>query len=228
MTRGRGHESSQASSRLSKKSCSGPSRTWRTSAPAKSGPQMWIGYDGLGTSAASPGPSSTHIRCEKPSLAPMVRARLRLGIELDAELAPVEVGDRQSAASGCRGSPSSGGCAGCATASRELVDRDVGRRDVGVAEAEVDDVLAGSPGLDLQRVDRREDVRRQRVDPAELHHVHGTSAAVATPCGMPTTQAVLCPARECSGRRCGRRARRHRRRAARRRRLTTGRDRARE
>ncbi len=33
---------------------------------------MWIGYDGLGTSAASPGPSSTHIRCEKPSLAPMV------------------------------------------------------------------------------------------------------------------------------------------------------------
>ena len=33
---------------------------------------MWIGYDGLGTSAASPGPSSTHIRCEKPSLAPIV------------------------------------------------------------------------------------------------------------------------------------------------------------
>ena len=33
---------------------------------------MWIGYDGLGTSAVSPGPSSTHMRCEKPSLAPMV------------------------------------------------------------------------------------------------------------------------------------------------------------
>ena len=33
---------------------------------------MWIGYDGEGTSAVSPGPTSTHIRCEKPSLAPMV------------------------------------------------------------------------------------------------------------------------------------------------------------
>ena len=38
----------------------------------RQGPQMWIGYDGLGTNAASPGPSNTHIRCEKPSLAPMV------------------------------------------------------------------------------------------------------------------------------------------------------------
>ena len=33
---------------------------------------MWIGYDGLGTIAASPGPSSTHMRWEKPSFAPIV------------------------------------------------------------------------------------------------------------------------------------------------------------
>src|ERR1044072_336932 len=33
---------------------------------------MWMGYDGEGTRAASPGWSSTHIRWEKPSLAPMV------------------------------------------------------------------------------------------------------------------------------------------------------------
>ena len=33
---------------------------------------MWIGYDGDGTSAVSPGPTSTHMRCEKPSLAPIV------------------------------------------------------------------------------------------------------------------------------------------------------------
>ena len=33
---------------------------------------MWIGYEGDGTSAVSPGPTSTHIRWEKPSLAPMV------------------------------------------------------------------------------------------------------------------------------------------------------------
>jgi len=72
MTRGRGQESSHVSIRLAKKSCSGPRRTWRISAPARLGPQMWMGYDGLGTIAASPGPSSTHIRCEKPSLAPIV------------------------------------------------------------------------------------------------------------------------------------------------------------
>ena len=83
MTRGLGHDSSQACMSPSKKaspgsgapsdSTSGPRRgTWRTSAPAKSGPQMWIGYDGDGTSAVSPGPTSTHMRCEKPSLAPIV------------------------------------------------------------------------------------------------------------------------------------------------------------
>ncbi len=83
MTRGLGQDSSQACMSPSKKaspgsgasteSTSGPCRgTWRTSAPANSGPQMWIGYDGEGTSAVSPGPTSTHIRCEKPSLAPMV------------------------------------------------------------------------------------------------------------------------------------------------------------
>ena len=33
---------------------------------------MWIGYDGLGTSAVSPGPTSVSMRCEKPSLAPIV------------------------------------------------------------------------------------------------------------------------------------------------------------
>ena len=46
--------------------------TSRTAAPANSGPQMWIGYDGDGTMHASPGPSSTHMRWLKPSLAPMV------------------------------------------------------------------------------------------------------------------------------------------------------------
>ena len=75
---------------------------------------MWIGYDGLGTSAVSPGPSSTHIRCENPSLAPMVTHACGLGVELDAEPAPVEVGDREAQASGRPGSSSSGGCAGSA------------------------------------------------------------------------------------------------------------------
>ena len=51
----------------------------------------------------------------------------------------------------------------------ELLDRDVGRRQVGVAEREVDDVFAGSPQLHLQRIDLRKRVRRQGVDPAKLH-----------------------------------------------------------
>src|ERR1700677_2870912 len=84
MTRGLGHDSSQACMSPSKKSSpgsaalmslaeDGPCRgTWRTSAPGKSGPQMWMGYDGDGTRAVSPGPTSTHMRWEKPSLAPMV------------------------------------------------------------------------------------------------------------------------------------------------------------
>src|SRR5207253_566059 len=33
---------------------------------------MWIGYDGLGTRATSPGWTSVHIRWDSPSLAPMV------------------------------------------------------------------------------------------------------------------------------------------------------------
>ena len=33
---------------------------------------MWIGYEGEGTSVVSPGATSTHIRWEKPSLAPIV------------------------------------------------------------------------------------------------------------------------------------------------------------
>jgi hypothetical protein len=33
---------------------------------------MWIGYDGLGTNAVSPGPTRASIMCEKPSFAPIV------------------------------------------------------------------------------------------------------------------------------------------------------------
>ncbi len=51
----------------------------RTSAPARCGPQMWMGYDGDGTRQASPGCSSTHMRWENPSLAPMVLMTSRSG-----------------------------------------------------------------------------------------------------------------------------------------------------
>ncbi len=52
---------------------------------------------------------------------------------------------------------------------RELVHGDVGRRDVGVAEAEVDHVVTASPGLGLQPVDDGEDIRRKTGDAAKLH-----------------------------------------------------------
>ena len=51
----------------------------------------------------------------------------------------------------------------------QLLDRGVGRGQVRVPEAEVDDVTTGSTGLELQRLDVREDVRGQAVDPSELH-----------------------------------------------------------
>ena len=54
----------------------------------------------------------------------------------------------------------------------QLLDRDRRRRDVGVAEAEIDDVLPGPPQLQLQLVDGGEDVRRQRADAAELQLRH--------------------------------------------------------
>ncbi|CAB4836982.1 unannotated protein [freshwater metagenome] len=51
----------------------------------------------------------------------------------------------------------------------ELLDRDVGRGQIGVAEPEVDHVATGSPGFELQRIDNGEYVGRQRVDATELH-----------------------------------------------------------
>src|SRR5262245_45097183 len=67
ITLGRGQAFSHASVRLAKNSSWSPaSGTWRTSAPANKGAYRWIGYDGVGTRAVSPLPSSTHIRCDNP------------------------------------------------------------------------------------------------------------------------------------------------------------------
>ena len=134
----------------------------------RAGPRCGSGRTATGTRAASPGWSSTHIRWEKPSLAPMVVMHLGLGVERHAEAALVEVGDGLAE---LRDAPTGRVAVVPGVAGRlgQLVDRDLGRRQVGVAEAEVDDVVAGAPSLDLQRVDDREDVRRQPVDAAELH-----------------------------------------------------------
>jgi hypothetical protein len=51
----------------------------------------------------------------------------------------------------------------------QLLDRELGRRRVGITEGEVDDILAGAPELDLQPVDLRECVWRERVNTPEVH-----------------------------------------------------------
>ena len=62
----------------------------------------------------------------------------------------------------------------------ELLDREVGGGEIGVAEAEVDDVVARAAQLQRQVPDHGEDVRRQAVDPAELHRA-SLDAAVGLP-----------------------------------------------
>ncbi len=103
---------------------------------------MWIGYDGDGTSAASPGCSSVHIRCEKPSLAPIVLITSVSGSSVDAEAPQVEVGDglAQLGDALARRVPV---VARVVHRLGQLLDGHVGRREVGVAEPEVDDVGAG-------------------------------------------------------------------------------------
>ena len=93
ITRGLGHEYSQASCRFSKKSSPVPSGISRMSAPANSGPQMWIGYDGDGTRAASPGLEQHPHQVGEALLGPDGVDDLGLGVEVDAEAAQVEVGD---------------------------------------------------------------------------------------------------------------------------------------
>src|SRR5262249_16906690 len=96
------------------------------------------------------------------------RARLRLRVELDAEPAAVQIGDREPE---LRDAATRRVAVVARVADRlaELVDRDRRRRDVGVAEPQVDDVGAGPPRLHLQRLDGAEHVGRERVDPTEVH-----------------------------------------------------------
>ena len=51
----------------------------------------------------------------------------------------------------------------------QLLDGDLGRREIRVAEAEVDHVVSLTSQLPLQLVHGREDVGRQVVDAVKLH-----------------------------------------------------------
>ena len=62
----------------------------------------------------------------------------------------------------------------------QLFDCDLRRRDVGVSEAEVDDVFAPTPELELQPLDFSERVRRKCIDSAEVHHQSSCPDAMVT------------------------------------------------
>ena len=119
-----------------------------TRAPAISGADDGSGSS-VGTSAASPGRTSNHIRCERPSFAPIVvsprargRARRRSAAGTGRRL--------PCGGSGSRGSPSSGGSSGPAPPRSASAPRPR-RRHVRVAEPEIDDVLTGPAKLELHR-----------------------------------------------------------------------------
>ena len=93
------------------------------------------------------------------------RDDLGVGVERDVEAPLVELGERRAELR----QAAADGVAVVHRAQRglaQLLDGDRGRRDVGVAEAEVDHVASRVPQLALQLVDLREDVGRQRLDAA--------------------------------------------------------------
>src|SRR5450756_1223375 len=109
-----------------------------------------------------------------------IRDSLGLGVELDAEPSQVQSRDRLAQLR----DPARGGVvvvAGVVRGFRELLDGGVGRRDVRVAETEVDHVPTGPARLELEAVDDREDVRGKAQDPAELHLAHHDRRLVLEP-----------------------------------------------
>ncbi len=97
------------------------------------------------------------------------RDDLGVGIELHAETALVIAGLGAAQARDALGGRIAVG-ARLADRLDQLVDDMLGRRQVGIAHAEVDDVGAGGAGLGLEPVDLLEDVRRQAPHAVEFGH----------------------------------------------------------
>ena len=104
---------------------------------------------------------------DEPFLRAERHRRLGLGIELDAEPVLVQLAYRSAqvrhaaAARVAMVARQQGGFA-------KLLDGDLRRRDVGIAKAEVDDVFARAPELELEPLDLREGVWGKRIDAPEL------------------------------------------------------------
>ncbi len=116
---------------------------------------------------------------DQPFLRTKRQRRLGLGIEIDAEAVAVQVADGFSQLR----EASTRGVTVVAREERslaQLLDCDLGRSDVGVSEAEVDDVFAPTPELELQPLDFSERVGRKCVDSAEVHHQSSCPDAMVT------------------------------------------------
>ena len=127
--------------------------------------------------------------------------RLGLRVELDAEAVAIELADRRSEVR----EAAARRVAVVARQERrlpQLLDGDLRRRDVGIAEAEVDHVLAGAAQLELEALDLGECVWREGVDPAELRHAAdrrkapsasrtATTSPITTSAGVGRSSAAL-------------------------------------
>ena len=106
------------------------------------------------------------------------RHDLRIGIQLHAEPALVVTGLGAAQAADALG----GGItvrAGLAHGFDELVDDVLGRLQVRVAHAEIDDVGAVGAGGGLDAVHLLEDVRGQALDAVEIRHCFSPSSGIA-------------------------------------------------
>ena len=130
---------------------------------------MWIGYDGLGTSAVSPGPTQREHQVREAFLGPDGRADLGLEVERRRRTCARY---RSVTASRSFGMPllvEYRWLRGLRTASTSFSTATSGDGMSGLPNARSMTSSPARRNSHLQRVDLRERVRRQSVDPAELH-----------------------------------------------------------
>ena len=177
ITRGLGQADSHASIRLSKKAAPGaavggrPRGVQADLADVGTGEQRGVDVDGVGRrrhQRGVPRPDQHPHQMGQTLLGPDGGHHLGVGVELDPELAQVEVGDGL-AELGDAPAGRVAVVAGVVGGLGQLLHRHVRGGEVGVAESQVDDVAPVLPAGVPQLVDGGEHVRRQAVDPAELH-----------------------------------------------------------
>ena len=169
-----------------------PSRTCSTTAPAKTRREevdrVARARDDGGVARLDEHPHQVG----EPLLRPDRRQRLRLGVERRPRTGAGTGRRPPAAGSGSRGSTSSGGCVGLRTASRSFSTATSGEGRSGLPKPRSIDVVARAAQLELQLVDRREDVGRKAADAPELHQrtTSRSRCTASTPRGRPASSAA--------------------------------------